>query len=291
MMTLVEYAKGLEQGPVRAMVEQFATSSDIFDALPFEGLSAGAASYDGLREASLPSGLAFRGINEASTSGTGKLSPFSEKSYILDHDIDIDRSIVDRFGTERMSQHVQMGVKAAGKLWTDTFIDGSTADDAREFDGIKRRAARFSNRVINNSASSGGAALSLYNLDRAIANTKDPTHILASYNLMPRFIQAARNTSRASRGRRCQAVAVELRSLILPPTRPVRSAGCGDGPRRYRVPTAGRPGACPPPAPPGPPPAPRRSGATGGVQGHRRACGPPCHPATGRAVLKPRGRG
>lgn len=195
MMTLVEYAKGQEPGPVRAMVEQFAASSDIFEALPFEGLSPGSASYDGLREASLPSGLAFRGINEASSSGTGKLAPFSEKSYILDHDIDIDRAIVDRHGPERMAQHVQMGVKAAGKLWTDTFVDGSNATDARVFDGIKVRCDRFSNRKIANSASSGGAALSLYKLDTAIANTKDPTHILASWNLMPRFIAAARNTS------------------------------------------------------------------------------------------------
>lgn len=195
MMTLVEYAKGLEQSATRAMVEQFAASSDIFDALPFEGLSAGSASYEGLREKSLPSGLAFRGINEGSTSGTGKLEAFSEKSFIMDHDIDIDRAIVDRHGPERMAQHVQMGMKSAGKLWTDTFLTGDNSTDARTFDGLVRRAARFSNRVMTNSASSGGAALSLYNLDKAIANTKDPTHILASYNMMPRFIQAARSTS------------------------------------------------------------------------------------------------
>lgn len=194
-LTLVEYAKGLEPGPVRAMVEQFAASSDIFDALPFEGLSAGSATYEGLREASLPSSMAFRGINESSTSGAGKLTPFSEKSYILDHDINIDRAIVDRHGPERLAQHVQMGVKAAGKLWTDVFVDGDNSDDPREFDGIKRRCERFSNRKITNSASSGGAALSLYKLDQAIANTREPSHILASWNLMPRFIQAARNTS------------------------------------------------------------------------------------------------
>ena len=195
MMTLVEYAKGLEQGAIRAMVEQFAMSADVFEALPMEGLSPGSASYDGLREKSLPSSLAFRGINENSTSGTGKLEPFSEKSFIMDHDIDIDRSIVDRHGTERMAQHVQMGVKAAGKLWVDTFVDGDNSTEMREFDGIKRRCARFSNRVLHNSGASGGGALSLYNLDKAIKNTREPTHILASYDMMPRFIQAARNTA------------------------------------------------------------------------------------------------
>lgn len=195
IITLVEYAKGLPHGSQRALVEAFAASSDIYDALPFEGLSAGAPTYEGLREASLPGGMAFRGINEPGTSSIGRLAPFSEASYVFDHDIDVDRAIVDRYGTERLSQHTAMGAKAAGKLWTDTFFSGNNATQPKEFDGILRRAARFSNRTIHNSVASGGAALSLYNLDRAIGNTKDPTHIIASWNLMPRFIQAARNSS------------------------------------------------------------------------------------------------
>ena len=195
MLTLVEYAKGLEQSPTRAMVEQFAASSDIFEALPIEGLGAGSSVYEGLRQTELPSGLGFRGINEPSTSGTGKLSPFSEASFVFDHNIDVDRAIVDRYGSERMNQHIGMGVAAAGKMWTDTFFAGDNAAQPRQYDGIARRAARFSNRVMHNSASSGGAPLSLYNLDRAIGNTMNPTHIIASWNLMPRFMQAARNTS------------------------------------------------------------------------------------------------
>jgi hypothetical protein len=195
MMTLVEYAKGLEMSPTRAMVEQFAASSDIFGALPIEGLSAGASIYEGLRQTELPSGLGFRAINEASTTGAGKLSPFSEPSFVFDHDIDIDRAIIDRYGMDRMNQHVGMGIAAAGKMWTDTFLTGDNSTQNRQFDGLARRCARFSNRVLTNSAASGGAALSLYNLDRALANTKSATHIIASWNLMPRFIQAARNTS------------------------------------------------------------------------------------------------
>lgn len=192
-LTLVEYAKGLPHSAERAMVEGFAASSDIFEAMPFEGLAEGAPTYEGLREAELPSGLAFRGINEGSTKGVGKFAPFNEASYIFDHDIDVDDAIVRRYGERRLSQHNQLGAKAAGKLWTDTFFAGNNATNPKEFEGIQRRASRFSNRILHNSATSGGAALSLYNLDRAIANTWEPTHIIASWNLMPRFIQAARN--------------------------------------------------------------------------------------------------
>jgi hypothetical protein len=195
IMTLVEYAKGLDAGSERAVVEQFAASSDIFEALPFEGLAAGAPTYEGLREAALPSNLAFRAINEAAPQGTGKLSPFSEASYVFDYDIPVDRAILDRYGERRMAQHTMLATKAAGKLWTDNFFAGDNAANPRIFDGIQKRAGRYSNRTITNSAASGGAALSLYNLDRAIANTNDPTHIVASWNLMPRFIQAARNTT------------------------------------------------------------------------------------------------
>lgn len=194
-LTLVEYAKGLEKGAERAMVEDFAASSDIFEALPFEGLSEGAPTYEGLREAALPTTVAFRAINEGATAGIGRMTPFSEASYIMDHDIPVDNAIVRRYGQRRLAQHTQMAVKAAGKLWTDTFFAGNNATNPKEFDGILQRVARFSNRTKHNSVAAGGAALSLYALDDAIANTKDPTHIIASWNLMPRFMQAARNTA------------------------------------------------------------------------------------------------
>lgn len=195
IITLVEYAKGMPAGMSRALVEQFAKESDIFTALPFEGLMEGAPTYEGLREMVLPSGIAFRAINGAATSSAGKLETFSESTYVLDHDIPVDAAIVRRYGKERLDKHTSMGITATGKLWTDTFFTGNNSTNPMEFDGIARRAARYSNRTIHNSAASGGAALSLYNLDRAIANTKNPTHIIASWNLMPRFIQAARTTS------------------------------------------------------------------------------------------------
>ena len=200
LITLVEYAKGLDKGASRAVVEQFAASSDIFEALPFEGLAEGAPTYEGLRETVMPTNLSFRGINEAAPAGSGKLSPFSESSYIFDYDIPVDGAIIRRYGMERLNQHTMMATKAAGKLWTDTFFSGDNAANPREFDGLQKRANRFANRTVvnmgaNASASAGGDALSLYSIDKAIGNTSDPTHLLFSWNLMPRFIQAARDTT------------------------------------------------------------------------------------------------
>lgn len=192
LMTLPEYAKGFEKTDVRRpIIEMFAESSDVLQTLPFEGLSG--PLYEGYRTAELPA-PAFRGINEGSTSGGGKLTPFQEATFIMDHDIDVDRAIVDRHGPERRSHEERMGIAAAGRMWVDTFIAGDNASEPREFNGIKARCALF-NRTTANSNNSGGAALSLTNLDRAINAVKKPTHILVPFASRPLWIAAARTTS------------------------------------------------------------------------------------------------
>jgi hypothetical protein len=191
MRTLVEYAKGLQPSdPARPLIEMFATSSDIMGAIPFDGLTGPV--YEGFRQAALPT-IGFRGINGTSTSGTGVVSPFQEPSYIIDHDLDVDRAIVDRYGETRRAREETMAMAAAGRLWVDTFLKGDNTTNPIAFDGLQRRSRLFG-RALNNSTASGGAALSLLNLDRAINNTSQPTHIIADYSMQPLFIAAARNT-------------------------------------------------------------------------------------------------
>jgi hypothetical protein len=167
MMTLLEYAKGMEAGSLnRAYVDNFRQSSDIFDALPFEGLG-GKPTYTGVRETGLPT-VAFRGINEPGTNGYGTQEEFQEQTYILDHDIDVDEAIIRRAGADRRNREESKGLTAAGKLWTDTFLYGDHASDPREFDGIQARCDRLSHRKLAAGSTSGGDALSLYKLDQAI---------------------------------------------------------------------------------------------------------------------------
>lgn len=192
LITLTEYAKNLAKEDVkRPVIEMFARSTDVFDALPFEGLSG--AIYQGYRQAVLPT-LNFRGINEGSTGGHGTITPFQEATYILDHDIDIDRAIIDRHGLDRRSYEEQMSLTAAGQLWTTTFTKGDQTTNPRVFNGIQVRCNKFS-RDYHNSAAAGGAALSLAQLDTAINNVNGPTHIFAPFGSRPLWIAAARNTA------------------------------------------------------------------------------------------------
>lgn len=192
LMTLVEYGKGLEKDSVtRPLVESFARASDIFGALPFEGFSGPV--YEYYREAQLTANMAFRAINEAGTSGNGKIEPFSEAAYILDHDIDVDNAIVRRHGEGRRSQEDQLGMAKLGRLWATTFIYGDTTTNPKEFNGLKKRTSLdTANLVLDNSASSGGGALSLVKLDQAIEMVNGANALIAPRQLRPLFTAAAR---------------------------------------------------------------------------------------------------
>jgi hypothetical protein len=192
LITIAEYAKSFAKEDMRRpIIEMFAASADVFEVLPFEGLKGSVFQY--YRQAVLPV-PGFRGINEGSTSGHGTITPLQEATAIIDHDIDVDRAIIDRHGPERRNYEEQMGLTAFGQLWVTTFVSGDQSTNARVFNGLQQRSAKYS-RTDHNSAASGGAALSLLKLDQSINKVNKPTHIFAPYDSRPLWIQAARNTS------------------------------------------------------------------------------------------------
>jgi hypothetical protein len=195
MMTLTEYAKGFSNEDIRRpIIEMFTQYSDVFEVMPFEGLRG--AKYVGFREAALPQPV-FRAINESSSSGHGTISPFDEATYIIDHNIDIDRAIQERHGPERRNYEERMGITAFARLWVDTFIKGDQSTNPRVFNGLNVRAQKYG-RLYNNSTASGGAALSLANLDQFLNNLSKKSgtsYILVPFVSLPLWIQAARTTT------------------------------------------------------------------------------------------------
>jgi hypothetical protein len=195
LITLPEYAKGFAQEDIRrAVIEMFTQYSDVFEVMPFETLRG--SKYSGYREAALPQPV-FRAINEASSSGHGTISPFDEATYIIDHDIDVDRAIQDRHGPERRNYEERMGITAFARLWVDTFIKGDQSTNERVFNGLQVRARKFG-RLYHNSTASGGAALSLANLDQFLNNISrksGTTYMMVPFVSLPLWIQAARNSN------------------------------------------------------------------------------------------------
>lgn len=192
-MTLPEYAKGLPKTSIeRPLIESFAAHSDILQAIPFSGFSGG--SYEGYRETDIGTAQ-FRAINEGASSSKGKMAPFQETSFPIDTILTVDKAILLRHGMERRGREENMQMKRQSKLWTDTFINGDNTANPKEFNGVKARCTQANGRLIPNSTTSGGGALSLYSLDKAIQNTANATHIIAGFDALPRFIQAARDTA------------------------------------------------------------------------------------------------
>lgn len=194
LMTITEYAKSMPMEDVRRPpIEMFAKSTDVFNAMPFEGLKGSVFQF--YRQAVLAT-PAFRAINEGSSSGHGAITPLQENTAIIDHDIDVDRAIVDRHGPERRNYEEAMGMTAFGQLWATTVIKGDRSTNSRVFNGLQVRSNKYS-RDIHNSTGSGGAALSLANLDKAINAVNNPTHIIAPYLSRPLWIQLARTSTLA----------------------------------------------------------------------------------------------
>jgi hypothetical protein len=193
-MTLSEYAKGPDiPDEARPLIEMFAAKSDVLEALPF--LNLGGFVFLGYRQAALQSTMAFRAVNAASTSGAGVITPFQESTFVIDHDIPVDRVLVDRGGDRRRAQEEQMAMARLSELVTNTLLKGDNTVTNTVFNGLQKRAALYGRTIDNAGGTSGGLALSLLQLDNAIWNTGEPTHIIAPWAMMPRWTQAARNTA------------------------------------------------------------------------------------------------
>lgn len=201
--TLTEYAKGVSDNKSRAIIELFPEASDILGVIPFKSAPGGRYGY--MREGALPSNMGFRAINETPSEGHGVINDLTEQCFPIAGNIDVDRVLINRYGTQRRTMEEKMSIKRKAKVWTDTFIGGDNASQPREFTGLKQRlravgsgstsvdGSNYESRLIANSTSSGGAALSLAMLDIAISLVENPTHLLMPKKLIDRFPAAVRD--------------------------------------------------------------------------------------------------
>lgn len=185
--TLVEAAKLAPTLVQQAVIEQYARSSDIMAALPFNTISGNALRYN--REESLP-GIGFRGVNEAYTESTGVLNPITEPLVIAGGDLDVDTFIVDTMGANQRGIQEAMKIKALSLAWTKQLIKGDSASDPRGFDGLQVRLT--GNQLMYAGTTDGGDALSLAKLDEVIDKVENPTHLIMNKAMRRRLSAAAR---------------------------------------------------------------------------------------------------
>jgi hypothetical protein len=187
-MTLVEAAK-MSSGNVlkQGVIELFAQSSDILQVLPFDDIQGNALMYN--REEKLP-GVAFRGINEAYPESTGIINPVTETLTICGGDIDFDKFIADTQGMGRRTAETSMKIKALAGMFTRVFLKGDNVANPREMSGLQSRTT--GDQLLSAGNTSGGAALSLLQLDALIDQVIAPTNLIMNKTMRRLLSQAGR---------------------------------------------------------------------------------------------------
>jgi hypothetical protein len=187
-LTLVEAAK-LHSGEVKrsAIIELFASGSDILRTLPFDTIQGNALRYN--REETLP-GIGFRGVNEAYTESTGVINPVSEPLVIAGGDLDVDVFILETMGTDQRAVQEAMKTKALALRWSQAIIKGDSTVDPRLFDGLQVRLT--GTQKIPAGATANGTPLSLAKLDEAIDAVDSPTHLIMNKTMRRLLTAAAR---------------------------------------------------------------------------------------------------
>lgn len=190
-LTLLEASKQNDGDVHRSsIIEMFAANSDILRVLPFEEVQGGSLSYT--QEGKLP-GVAFRGINEAYSESTGILNPQTETLRIGGGDLDVDKAILKTRGEGQRAVQEALKVKAMSLYLNGKLVNGNSATNPREFDGLRVRIVGYQLLPALSSAASSNSPLSLEALDAAIDHVDNPTHLLMSKEMRRRITSAARN--------------------------------------------------------------------------------------------------
>ena len=203
--TLIEYAKTMPADSYeRAMVELFPQELDFLEIMPFASAPSGAFRWQ--EEAGLPENMGFRAINETPAEGHGVVNDRVEQTFPIAGNIDVDRVLIARHGPQRRALERRLSIKKKMKVWADTFIGGDNLTSPREFSGLKSRlkavgsgtsavdGTNYESRILANSTASGGGALSLSVLDRAIGLVENPNAIIMPKALLNRLPAAERDT-------------------------------------------------------------------------------------------------
>lgn len=192
-LTLLEAAK-LNRGDVQraAIIRLFAEASDLLAALPFDDISGNSLSYN--VEGALP-GIAFRGFNEGYTASTGIINPETEVLRIAGGELDVDKALIKTRGEGIRAVHEAMKVEALSLSIADKLINGDSAVDPKEFDGLRKRVGGAQLFPANLSAPTANSPLSLEAVDEAIDAVHQPTHLIMSKNVRNKLTVASRKNN------------------------------------------------------------------------------------------------
>ncbi len=193
-ITLPQYAQTLpESSATRVFVENMVKQSDLMAAIPF------LPAVNGKREfmdiSSLPT-VGFRNFNAVGGEQTGTFNLREEDTFPIDEYVKVDRALIARLGPDHKYKQQELKTTALAQYFSQIVVKGdASAAGAKQPNGFQVRCNSLNYNLLHNSVASGGAALSLANLDILYWMVNRPTHWLFPRSLMPFLDAAARNPS------------------------------------------------------------------------------------------------
>jgi len=191
VITLLEASK-LNPGEVmrNTIIEHFARSSDLLNALSFIDVPGGAFVYN--MEGNLP-GVAFRGVGDGYSPSAGILNPETERLRIAGGDLDVDLATLAFHGASVRSTHELRKVKALALSIGAKIINGDSTADPREFDGLRVRIQ--GDNVLDAGGTDGGDPLRISVLRDLIDQVDGPTHLIMSKKMRNLLTAAASDSA------------------------------------------------------------------------------------------------
>lgn len=191
MLTQTEWAK-LNPDPLQSgVVEIFASTNPIMQAMPYQNIAGAAYVYN--REQTLP-GIAFRGINDSYAESAGVINQLADPLKIIGGDLDLDTALIawSTGANDTRAIHDAMKVKALSLSHLKTVFDGDSTANPLEFDGLNTRLT--GSQVL--SAGTNGGVLTLAMLDDLVdAVAGSPTLLLMNKKLRQQIRQLARGVN------------------------------------------------------------------------------------------------
>jgi uncharacterized repeat protein (TIGR02543 family) len=141
-ITLAQSKVGLANKIDQAVIDEFRRQSFILDKLPFDNAvspgTGGSTLTYGYVFLKTPSTAAFRDINQDYTTSEAIKDEKTAKLKIFGGKAKVDRVIEDTAAKSELAFQLEQAVTAAKNLFHYTFINGDSANNADEFDGIDK---------------------------------------------------------------------------------------------------------------------------------------------------------
>lgn len=190
-LPLLEAAKlAANQGLEREskIIEMFAKEGDILRRWMWRTIQGNALAYN--VEAAL-AGVAFRGVNESFTSSTAVVNPMVEPLKTAGGELQVDNFILRTQGPAARAYQEASKAKALSRAIQTKLIQGNSATNPREFDGLATRIVIGGSQAIDN----GGGALSIAKLDQLLDEVPGANVILITRQLRRAFGTFLKNST------------------------------------------------------------------------------------------------